>query len=159
MKQQTEELQAALKRELEKREATNKLEQTKTTIEIRNVEEEAQKLVLKKKASTPEVQAKLGPFITPGYSLPRGKISVEKKPYSLSVLQGTGALDPSQGGMEKLILIAIDPLDKLRPRWKRYQGGVREYFKKPDEIERVRDVQNLLIELGPVLVEMGKLSP
>jgi hypothetical protein len=33
------------------------------------------------------------------------------------------------------------------------------YTRHPDEIEKVKEVQQLLVELGPVLVEMGKLQP
>lgn len=123
------------------------------------IEDQALRLKLKQKAATPEVQGKLAPFTTPGYWFPAGKFSVDKKPHSLSQLQSLGALTPDARGMDRLVAIAIDPGDKVRPRWYRYTGGRLQWKKNPAEVERIKDVQSLLIELSSILVEMGMLQP
>ena len=53
-------------------------------------------------------------------------------------------------------MTALRSADRVRPRWKM---NPQLYTRHPDEIEKVKEVQQLLVELGPVLVEMGKLQP
>ena len=148
---------AAQRREAELRLATNKIENAKTTAAIQTAEEDARKVELRKKASEPSVQVKLAPFIQKGYWQIVG-YSTEPKPLSFTALQSIGALDDSIKGMGALIRIATRQDDKVRSRWKLVGGSV--YFQKYSEsMEKVKEAQNLLIELGPVLVEMGKLQP
>ena len=44
----------------------------------------------------------------------------------------------------------------MRPRWKM---NPQLFVRHPDQIETIKEAQELLIELGPVLVEMGLLYP
>ena len=148
---------AAQRREAELRLATNKIENAKTTVAIQTAEEDARKVELRKKASDPSVQAKLAPFIQKGYWQIEG-YSTEPKPLSFTTLRSMGALDNSIKGMGTLIRIAMRLDDKVRPRWK-LVGGSAYFQKYPESMEKVKEAQNLLIELGPVLVEMGKLQP
>jgi hypothetical protein len=148
---------AAQRREAELRLATNQIENAKTTVAIQTAEEDARKVELRKKASEAAVQVKLAPFIQKGYWQIVG-YSTEPKPLSFTALQSIGALDVSIKGMATLIRIATRQDDKVRSRWKLVGGSV--YFQKyPESMEKVKEAQNLLIELGPVLVEMGMLQP
>jgi hypothetical protein len=55
-----------------------------------------------------------------------------------------------------LVKIATDAHDNVRPRL-----AVNKYFfrRHPEEIQLVQETQNLLLELGPTLVELGQLEP
>lgn len=154
---QANEAQAKQNREELKRQAENKVEDSKARVEASQKEDEARRVVLRKKAADPEVQGQLAPFLTPGYWRPGavGNMSYDKKPHSLSQLQGSGALDESQAGLRKLADIACSPRDQLRPRWKLPQY----WLKNPQQMEKVKSAQRLLIELGPVLVELKMLEP
>ena len=135
------------------RQADQKVEDTKAKVQAQQSMDEAQKIELRKKASKPEIQAKLAPFITPGYWLPKSK-SYDKKPHSFTELQSAGALDPSVPGLRKLAQLALNPADRVRPRWKL----PTYWINNPDAMEKVKEAQQLLIELGPVLVDMGLLE-
>ena len=148
---------AAQRREAELRLATNQIENAKTTVAIQTAEEDARKVELRKKASDPSVQAKLAPFIQKGYWQIEG-YSTEMKPLSFTTLQSIGALDDSIKGLAALAKIAVSMDDRVRPRLK-LAGGPVFFQKYPASIEKLKEAQNLLIELGPVLVEMGKLQP
>ena len=86
-------------------------------------------------------------------------MSVDKLPHSYTQLTSIGALDPTIDGMQKLVNIAHTRTDIVRPRWKFKSNLPTGWRKNPDDIEQVKEAQKLLIELGPVLVEMGLLSP
>lgn len=159
LQQEKDEMRAALDRELALRRATNVVEDTKAAVLATNVLTEAQKLVLRQRAQSAEVQGKLDAFLTPGYALPNGKFGIDKQPHSLSLLRSAGALSPTANGLVKLTLIASDTVDKVRPRWRKYRGGATEVLKQPKELERAREAQQLLIDLGPTLVELGLLLP
>ena len=147
---------AEWERAMKKREAEQKIKETETKIAVQTKTEEARNMELRKKASDPEVQNKLAPFITPGYWQTKAVgFSTEKKPLSLTQLQAKGALAPTTAGLHALVEVATSPNDRVRPRWKVPAGWV----KKPDQFEMVKEAQALLIELGPVLVEMKMLEP
>lgn len=155
---QANEAKAQQDREQMKRQADNKVEDSKARVEVSQKEDEARRVELRKKAATPEVQGQLAPFLTPGYWLPSGTpggVSYDKKPHSLSKLQSAGALDESLTGLRKLADIACNTRDQVRPRWK-----LPQYWpKNPQQLEKVKAAQKLLIELGPVLVELKMLEP
>lgn len=136
------------------RKAEGEVEDSKAKVEAMQKQDEARMIELRKRASDPEVRNKLAPFITPGY-WQLNYFSYDRKPHSLRHLQGYGALDPTLEGLRKLGQIAHDARDKLRPRWK-----LPAYWpKKPVPMEKVKETQQLLIELGPALVEMKLLEP
>jgi hypothetical protein len=66
-------------------------------------------------------------------------------------------LDPSLPGLRKLAELGCTLQGKVRPRWK-LKGGARGFTLYPAEVEKVKEAQQLLIELGPVLVEMKLLE-
>jgi hypothetical protein len=146
---------AAKEREWQEREAKLKLEETKTKVAVQDKADEARKIELRKKASDPAVKTKLAPFTTPGL-VGISQPTAGKKPLSFSQLQASGALATTVHGQEKLVKIATDASDNLRPRL-----AVNKYFfrRHPEEVQLVQETQELLSELGPTLVEMGQLEP
>lgn len=137
--------------------AESKVEESKAKVAASQKIDEARNIELRKKASDPEIQAKLTPFISPG-NLQIRKMTYDAKPVSLTALQNCGALDPSVPGLRKLAEIACTTTDRVRPRWK-LKGGAGGFVRHPDEMAKVKEAQQLLIELGPVLVEMKLLEP
>ena len=142
-------------RELSVRQAQGKVEDTQAKVAVEKASDDAKKIELKKKATDPAIQAKLAPFITPGYAQING-FGADLKPLSYTDLQTCGALRTNIPGLTKLLTIAWTSRDNVRPRWKM---NPQLYTRHPDEIEKVKEVQGLLNELGPVLVQMGKLQP
>lgn len=119
--------------------------------------DEALKVKLRAKAKDPKIQAKLAAFTTPGY-LQFGKDSYEKAPLSFSGLMQSGALSPSKSGLQKLVLVARNQEDRVRPRWHFHFDNMKGWEKNTEDREMVMEAQQLLIELGPTLVEMGLLQ-
>jgi len=142
-------------RELALRDAESKIKDTKTKVAVEEAEDQKRNIQLRKKASDPKIQVKLAPFLTPGYAQIYHD-TLDKKPISYKDLQVFGALNRDFGGVDKLIMVATAPLDKVRPRWKFNRNFYRS---KPEVLEMVKEAQELLIELGPILVEMGLLQP
>lgn len=121
------------------------------------------------KCNDPEVKKLLAPFITPGYwqpvNMPNGYAGVrtsEKKPASLKVLQQSGLLTPGDMGIAVVIRAACSKSSD-RPTWGYSIGNwtPKTIIQKatPEMIEKAHKAQDLLIELGPTLVELGMLSP
>jgi hypothetical protein len=135
-------------------EAAGQAKEIKAQVETSQILREADKVRLRAKASSAEVQSALSPFITPGLWKIGGGVTNEKRPHSFNALKNSGALDPSVSGLQKLATIARGPVDKIRPRWK--MGPT--FYNNPVQAEKVREAQQLLIELGEVLVEMGLLD-
>jgi len=131
--------------------------ETKSRVDAQTKIDDARRIELRKKASTPEVQGKLAPFITPGY-WQLGGMQPGLKPHSLSALQSYGALETTLKGMDRLVEVACKATDHVRPRWKLERGRDR-WSKSPQDMAKVQEAQELLIELGPVLVEMRLLEP
>lgn len=151
-----EQKQAALMREAQIKEAEEKAKNTETDLKKQKILDEATRQRLLAKSADSQVQLKLLPLSTPGYYQDR-KNGVDKIPVSLSVLQSAGALDPDEKGMNALARIVSSREDKVRPRLKfspNYQ-----WKKFPEQIEQIKELQGLLIELAPVLVEKGMLAP
>ncbi|MCX6927446.1 MAG: hypothetical protein NT154_30210, partial [Verrucomicrobia bacterium] len=124
-------------------------------VAINQAQLDARNTVLRQKASDPKIQAKLAPFITPGIWQIKGPGTTDFKPLSFTQLQTAGSLEPS--GLQKLVNIARNHYDKVRPRWNFLSLNIER--SRPDEVKSAREVQDLLNELGPVLVEMGHLQP
>jgi hypothetical protein len=149
------EADAAKERDWKEREAAIKLAETKSNVAVQDKVDEARKLELRKKASDAAVKTKLAPFTTPGY-VGVARPTAEKKPLSFAQLLASGALADTVHGQEKLVKIATDAHDNVRPRL-----AVDKYFfrRHPEEIQLVQETQKLLLELGPTLVELGELAP
>lgn len=127
------------------------------TVAAAKTTSEAEKKILAQKCHDPEVRRLLAPFLAAGYTQPNSADQLpDKVPISFSALSSAGALSPDREGMRRLIIVATWKGDKVRPRW-----SVPQNFNwlSPDQIEMVKKAQGLLIELGPVMVEQGLLSP
>jgi hypothetical protein len=141
-------------RELAVRQAQDRIENSKTAVAVQSAQEEATKVELRKKASDPSVLARLAPFLTPGH-LQMNSYSPTAVPFSYSDMIAAQVLSPDMNGYAQLVKLAARH-DRERPRWKM---NYTLFQRHPDEMARVEEVQRLLIELGPVLVEMEKLRP
>lgn len=157
--QKDAEAKAQLEREVMERQAQQRLADTQSKLGVSGTDNEARKLVLKRKAEDPRIQAKLAPFTTPGYLTAKGVISVDKLPISYTELKSIGALEPTIAGIQRMVLVAYVGKDKDRPRWRFQHMDAASWKRVPTEMDQVKEAQALLIELGPVLVEMGKLAP
>jgi len=119
--------------------------------------EQADKEALTKLAKSPDIQKRLAPFITPGMTqvIPNRsgaivKVPDEAKPLSFSGLNGKGALAPTDDGRTILVWIATNNRND-RPKWTKPVTS--------EEWKWVKENQEYLRKLGPVLVELGMLSP
>lgn len=116
-----------------------------------------------KKIQTPEVKQTLAPLLTPGYHQPfrykAGALGIErtakKQPVSFSRLQEVGALEQTIHGLGELADITGSKADDVRPRL--VLPAYTDWWSTAQQ-EKIQKVQDLLIELGPVLVEEGLLS-
>ncbi len=148
---------AKLEQEQRLREADLKVQESKVKVAVNQATDEAQKVQLRAKAKDPKVAVKLAPFTTPGY-LQFGGSSYEKAPLSYTAIVQSGALAPTQAGLQRLADIAYTTDDKDRPRWRFKLNHPKGWTKDNNDREMVMEVQQLLIELGPVLAEMGALQ-
>ncbi|MBI1349409.1 hypothetical protein GC163_24345 [bacterium] len=117
---------------------------------------------LKALAQNAEVQAALAPFITKATMRPRTTRNGTAKPmvrwetaqipepFSYAAISVFGALEPTEKGRERLVLLATDASNP-RPSWARPVS--------PADWQRIDQIQKYLIELGPTLIELGYLKP
>jgi len=123
---------------------------------------EAEKKRLIAKCSDPEVKTILAPFLDKGYFRPSDNMhgsrrydTVKPVPISYADLQKLGALNPTGTGLSMLHKIATVPND-TRTRW----PGYRKKWQDDKALqELLPKAQELLIELGPTMVELGMLQP
>jgi hypothetical protein len=147
---------AARKRAAQIQDAEGKAKDTAVGIKSQQILDEAEHQRLLAKADDPQVKFKLAPLSTPGY-FQYPATDVVKKPVSMKALEAAGAFNQTKEGMNGLVNFLIAPQDKVRPRLRLYYAY--GWMQNPDQIEQVTAIQNLLIELRPVLVEKGILSP
>lgn len=159
IQQEVEAAKAELERQRTLKQADENLKNTQTAVAAERKGDEANRLALRQRAAEPQIQAKLAPFITPGYMDAYGRTMVDKKPHSFSVLKSGGALEPTMVGLQKIADLGYSRIDKVRPRWSFKKYNSRGWRYNPEEMEMVKEAQKLLLELGPVLVEMGHLMP
>ena len=122
---------------------------------------EAERRRLLARAREPRMRQMLEPFLKPGLMQPKevqGTFLVfertkDEKPMSLTALRAVGALEPTPKGLGQLAWVAADAKDD-RPRWA--FGHSNTWSKETQRY--VSSVQELLLELGDVLVEEGMLS-
>jgi len=188
MRQQEIELRerlAASQREMDERlaaiERQNQLaeaERMRRDAQAGGIRDDARKLELIAKCNSPEVQADLAPFLEEGTWQPgdyEQNVRFDMTPMSFSKLQADGALSPTVEGLQRLLDCANaqgvfprgnkrgrgyqrnrEHLDVDRRKWG-YPQRWKDYTR--EQIEEVRRIQALLIELGPTLVEEGLLAP
>ncbi len=109
----------------------------------------------------PEIRSLLSPFIHESMFQPkRGRLSSADAsgPISLSLLQGTGFLNPTSGSREGLYFMISGNRTDPRPlgSFPRYRGGAQDWDNVHPTIKRAQD---LLIKYGGLMVEKGLLAP
>lgn len=117
--------------------------------------EQADKEALVKLARSPDIQKRLAPFITPGMTQIAGmggfsRAPDEAKPVSFSALNRVKALSPDDRGRNALARLATHPKND-RPKW--HKPVTSEDWKW------VKENQEYLRTLSPVLIELGMLNP
>jgi hypothetical protein len=157
---QREQKRIAAEREREKeRLAAERKEKAEAAAEKERLEEEA----LLARARSAEVQSTLAIFLHKRDVQPQkagpGSVNFrstfDAAPMSLSALKGIGALEPSTEGLKWLARVGGSR--KLSsPRWgvASQPGNWSE-----DDKKLLKEAQEILRELGPILVKDGKLSP
>lgn len=147
---------AELERAKKAADAKRVLEDTEADAKAREVVAEAEKVRLRARCEDPEVLRRLAPFVTPGYYQPKGK-GTEKKPMSLKGLIEINALGTDRNSLRELWRVA-NRRENDRPHF-----NLPDHFNwrllTEDQIEELRAARDDLHELGPTLVELGKLSP
>ena len=116
------------------------------------------------RAGQRDVQLQLAAFLTPGYYTPYPagasadqQRSFDRKPVSYGKLKELGALNPTLDGLNTFVAIgAYRGNDRPRldirynnSRWPRDDGLMQQ----------AKQIQAIMIELGPSLVEMGLMEP
>jgi len=92
----------------------------------------------------------------PAGPVPMVKLSMQVVEINRSDLEKLGALSPTASGCTMLHKIASVPSDTMRTRW----AGYRKKWQDDENLrELVPRAQELLIELGPTLVEEEMLQP
>ena len=142
--------------EIQAKTAAFELEQARLQAEINRLLAVAKNVPLREKLADPKLRASLAPFITPGHWTPKG-FTTEKKPLSLTLLSSQGALEDSGRGLNRLAHIAMAVDDRERPRWN-LAGGPLAWYKFEESLNKVKQAQQYLNELGPLMVEDGMLD-
>lgn len=144
--------------------------------EIQKIEEQAEVTRLRAIAQSPETTALLAPFLAEGYWQPgdrRNDIGLELRPMSWSRLKSFGVTNPTPDGLAQLIAVVNTRgfagqvsgantsrggkhNDTMRPKL-----SLGTTFGQIDDAEREKlaEMQRLLRELGPTLVDLGMLDP
>ena len=117
--------------------------------------EQADKDALIKLAKSPDIQKRLAPFITPGMTqIARlggfGRAPDEARPLSFSAIDRMKALSPDDHGRSMLVSLATNR-NNDRPKW--HKPVTSEDWKW------VKENQEYLRKLGPILIELGMLNP
>jgi hypothetical protein len=117
-------------------------------------EAQADKEAQIKLAKSPDIQKRLAPFITPGMTqIGRNRTfrnpPNEAHPLSFSDITQVGALTPTDEGRKELVWIATYYRND-RPKWTKPVTS--------EEWKWVKENQDYLRNLGPILVELGMLA-
>jgi hypothetical protein len=152
--------------EIKVTEAAAAAKQSQKQLEAERIAQETEKNRLREKAKSSDVAQALAPFFGKGYWQPGNTKanSIDPLPVSLSAIQGTGALTATPAGLHQLYMIGANPKIGRSGAWPEKERGVGHgddawLRNKPSAVATARKAQELLIELGPTLVELGLLAP
>jgi len=146
-------------------EAAAAAKQSEKELEAERIKQETEKNRLREKAKSREVATALAPFIGKGYWQPgRAQPDRDAAGISLSAIKAQGGLDPSPRGMRELYHIGANPNNDRPGGWSKEDRMVGKPLEawlknKPGARDTARKAQDLLLELGDILVEVGLLSP
>lgn len=149
---------AELERAQKAADAKRALEDTEADAEAGKVMAEAERKKLQARCEDPEVKRLLAPFTEPGYFQPRGR-GIDKKPMSLQALKDSGALGTDEKSLRVFWKLSSQP-ENDRPHFDfPTKGPFNLRHLSGEQIETLKKARDCLRELGPTLVELGKLSP
>ncbi|RUL84379.1 hypothetical protein [Tautonia sociabilis] len=135
--------------------------QAKAEEEVRKAARQRADLERRYQAALPEIQSLLSPFITDGFTQPGRnyfeKATTKKMKVSLGRLQGGGFLEDTPQGVYKLVAAVVPNKANDRPLGSFPQTWSNNY--SDPWFAPAQRAQELLRELGPVLVEKGLLEP
>lgn len=146
-------------------EAAATAKKTEKELEAERIAAETEKNRLREKAKSREVATALAPFVGKGYWQPgRAQPDRDAAGISLTAIKAEGALDPSPTGMRQLYHIGANPKNDRPGGWSKDDRMVGKPLEawlknKPGARDTARKAQDILLELGDVLVEVGLLSP
>jgi len=146
-------------------EAAATAKKTEKELEAERIAAETEKNRLREKAKSRDVATALAPLIGKGYWQPgRAQPDRDAAGISLSAIKAQGGLDPSPRGMRELYHIGANPKNDRPGGWAqedRLVGKPLEAWlkNKPGARDTARKAQDILLELGDILVEVGLLSP
>lgn len=128
---------------------------------VRKAARERADLERRFQAALPEIQTLLSPFVTEGYTQPGRhyfeKATTKKMKVSYGKLKGSGMLEDTPQGVHKLVAAVVANRANDRPLGS-FPAAMSNDFSAPWFVPGQR-AQELLRELGPVLVEKGMLEP
>ncbi len=146
-------------------EAAASAKKSEKELEAERIAAETEKNRLREKAKTREVANALAPFVGKGYWQPgRAVPGRDAAGISLTAIKAEGALDPSPTGMRQLYHIGANPKNDRPGGWAQEDRMVGKPLEawlknKPGARDTARKAQDILLELGDILVEVGLLSP
>ena len=140
---------------LDLQKANLQVDAAKVKVAIDQANDETRKVAYRAKLKDPNVLSQLAPLTTPGFLQVGDQNSFDRQPISYSALMQSGAFGRTDAGLQRLIHVVANGRDKDRPRL-RFSAGWKN---RPDEREQIAALQQLVIELGPTMVEQGLLSP
>ncbi len=146
-------------------EAAASAKKSEKELEAERIAAETEKNRLREKANSREVATALAPFVGKGYWQPgRAQPDRDAAGISLTAIKAEGALDPSPTGMRQLYHIGANPKNDRPGGWSKDDRMVGKPLEawlknKPGARDTARKAQDILLELGDVLVEVGLLSP
>ncbi len=138
--------------------------QTAIRTQTDSVRDMSKQMKLRAKASRSDVRFQLAAFLTPGYYTPYAagarldqQRSFDQKPISYGKLQELGALSPTLDGLNTFVVIgAFGGND--RPRLDMRYNNIK-WLKDKVLFERAKQLQALIIELGPTFVDLKVMEP
>jgi hypothetical protein len=146
-------------------EAAAEAKKSEKELEAERIAAETEKNRLREKARSRDVAIALAPFIGKGYWQPgRAQPDRDAAGMSLSAIKAQGGLDPSPRGMRELYHLGANPKNDRPGGWSQEDRMVGKPLEawlknKPGARDTARKAQDLLLELGDILVEVGLLSP
>jgi hypothetical protein len=156
---------ALAKAEVQVTEASASKAQSEKELEAKKIADATEKERLRAKAKTTEVATALAPFLGSGYWQPgHAQKGVDAGPVSLSAIKAAGALTQTRQGVRELYNLGANPHNDRSAGWPpadRLVGKpLDQWYKNKDSArDTAKKAQDLLLELGDTLVELGLLAP
>ncbi|MBK8913005.1 MAG: hypothetical protein IPM64_00130 [Phycisphaerales bacterium] len=159
LREEQEQKLADVDRQLAIARAARLKQEAETTVIAQKGEEDAAKVLKRKRCQDPELKSLLASLLAEGYRQPgQHEPTIDKQPISLGALRSVGALERTVTGLSLLteILRHDGFYDPDRPMMT--FPGPYVNLSGP-EMEKIKKIQATLNELGETMVEMRMLAP